>query len=79
MQIGGTSVASPINASVFALAGNASGLNAGESFYQSANQQYLNDVTTGANGTCSPAYLCTGEVGYDGPTGWGTPNGTGAY
>ena len=79
MQIGGTSVASPINASAFALAGNASGLNAAESFYQPANQQYLNDVTTGANGTCSPAYLCTGEVGYDGPTGWGTPNGTGAY
>jgi hypothetical protein len=24
---------------------------------------------------CSPAYLCTGETGYDGPTGWGTPDG----
>jgi hypothetical protein len=33
------------------------------------------DVTTGSNGSCSPAYLCTGQVGFDGPTGWGTPNG----
>jgi subtilase family serine protease len=79
LQIGGNSVGTPLNASVFALAGNASQLNAAESFYQAGNQQYLNDVTTGVNGTCSPKYLCTGEVGYDGPTGWGTPNGTGAY
>lgn len=27
----------------------------------------------------SVAYLCTGGVGYDGPTGNGTPNGTGAF
>ena len=30
-------------------------------------------------GTCSPAYLCTGEVGYDGPTGLGSPNGVAAF
>jgi hypothetical protein len=36
-------------------------------------------VTSGANGSCSPAYLCTGEVGYDGPSGLGTPSGTGAF
>jgi hypothetical protein len=35
----------------------------------------LNDITSGSNGTCKVPYLCTGEVGYDGPTGWGTPNG----
>jgi hypothetical protein len=34
---------------------------------------------SGNNGTCSPDYLCTGEVGYDGPTGMGTPNGTAAF
>ncbi|MGC1380317.1 MAG: S53 family peptidase [Candidatus Baltobacteraceae bacterium] len=77
--VGGTSAGSPLNAGVFALAGNASHLDAAESFYQPANQQYLNDVTGGSNGSCSPAYLCTGQVGYDAPTGWGTPNGTGAY
>jgi subtilase family serine protease len=79
LVIGGTSVGSPLNASVFALAGNASQLNAAQSFYQTQYQKYLNDITSGSNGTCSPAYLCTGEVGYDGPTGWGTPNGIGAY
>jgi len=31
------------------------------------------------NGTCSPAYLCTGGPGYDGPTGLGTPKGTAAF
>jgi subtilase family serine protease len=79
MIIGGTSVGSPLNAAVFALAGNASQLNAAQSFYEAGNQKYLNDVTSGSNGTCSPKYLCTAGVGYDGPTGWGTPNGTGAY
>ncbi|MEI9929041.1 MAG: S8 family serine peptidase [Rhizomicrobium sp.] len=39
----------------------------------------LFDVTSGSNGSCSPAYFCTGEVGYDGPTGLGTPNGTTAF
>jgi subtilase family serine protease len=79
LQVGGTSVGSPLNASVFALAGNATQLNAAQGFYLASNHQYLNDITVGGNGTCSPAYLCTGEVGYDGPTGWGTPNGIGAY
>lgn len=79
LQIGGTSIGSPLNAAVFALAGNASQLNAAQSFYETQNQKYLNDVTSGSNGTCSPPYLCTGEAGYDGPTGWGTPNGIGAY
>jgi hypothetical protein len=36
-------------------------------------------VTSGSNGSCAVAYYCTGEVGYDGPTGLGTPNGLGAF
>jgi hypothetical protein len=39
----------------------------------------LNDVTAGSTASCSPAYLCTAETGYDGPTGWGTPNGLTAF
>ncbi|WP_159012068.1 hypothetical protein [Streptomyces sp. NRRL F-5123] len=35
----------------------------------------LNDVRSGTNGECAGSYLCTGAVGYDGPTGIGTPNG----
>jgi subtilase family serine protease len=78
LQVGGTSVASPIIASVFALAGKpAKGTY--PSSYPYAHTSDLNDVTKGSNGTCSPAYLCHGEVGYDGPTGWGTPNGLGAF
>jgi hypothetical protein len=37
------------------------------------------DVTSGSNGSCSSSYLCTAKTGYDGPTGNGTPNGTGAF
>jgi hypothetical protein len=28
---------------------------------------------------CEQPYFCNGEVGYDGPTGLGTPNGTAAF
>jgi len=78
LEVGGTSVASPVIASVFALAGRPT---AGTypSSYPYSHTGDLNDVTTGANGTCSPAYLCTGEPGYDGPTGLGTPNGIRAF
>jgi subtilase family serine protease len=75
--VGGTSVSSPIIASVYALAGNASAVSYGSFPYSHASA--LNDVTSGSNGSCSPAYLCTGEAGYDGPTGEGTPAGTGAF
>ena len=49
------------------------------SSYPYSHTSSLFDVTTGSDGSCSPAYLCTAEVGYDGPTGWGTPNGTAAF
>ena len=39
----------------------------------------LFDVTSGSNGSCNSSYLCTAGLGYDGPTGLGTPNGTGAF
>jgi subtilase family serine protease len=73
--VGGTSVAAPLVGGIFGANGGA--VNAASTIY--ANTGDLFDVTTGSNGTCSPAYLCTGEVGYDGPTGWGTPNGLGAF
>lgn len=73
---GGTSVASSIIAGVYALAGNASSVNYGSYSYSQTSS--LNDVTSGSNGNCG-SYLCTAEPGYDGPTGNGTPNGTGAF
>jgi subtilase family serine protease len=76
--VGGTSVAAPLIASVYALAGNASSLKAARSLYVDP-QKTLYDITSGSNGKCIPKYLCNGEKGYDGPTGNGTPNGTGAF
>ncbi len=75
---GGTSVASPIIGAMYALA-NSPSPSAYPNSYPYANPSALYDVTTGHTATCSPAYLCTGEVGYDGPTGLGTPNGAAAF
>ncbi|MGO9205291.1 MAG: fibronectin type III domain-containing protein, partial [Candidatus Limnocylindrales bacterium] len=72
----GTSVASPIIASVFALA-RTPGATPAQNLYDAPMDLY--DVTSGSNGTCSPSYLCTAEVGYDGPTGLGSPDGIGAF
>lgn len=77
LVFGGTSVAAPIIAGVYALAGNAIDVAAVSSPYSHVNG--LNDVTGGSNGSCSPPYLCVAGPGYDGPTGLGTPNGTGAF
>jgi len=76
-DFGGTSVASPLIGAIYGLAGNAATLNYARSLYTSRSKLF--DVTKGTNGTCSPAYLCTGEPGYDGPTGNGTPNGISAF
>jgi len=77
LVFGGTSVSSPIIASVYALAGNASSVNAASTLYSNTGSLY--DVTSGSNGSCSGSYLCTATTGYDGPTGLGTPNGTAAF
>ncbi len=74
--VGGTSAASPIVAGMYALAGAPSASPAA-SLYANANA--LNDITSGANGSCGNFYLCKAGVGYDGPTGMGTPNGIRAF
>jgi subtilase family serine protease len=76
-QVGGTSLASPLIASVYALTGTTANVNFGATPYGNPGQ--LHDVTSGSNGSCSPTYLCTGVVGYDGPTGLGTPAGIAAF
>jgi subtilase family serine protease len=77
MVFGGTSVSAPIVAGVYALAGNERSLTYGSFAYSHTGSLF--DVVSGSNGTCSPAYLCHGAAGYDGPTGLGTPNGSGAF
>jgi hypothetical protein len=76
-QVGGTSLASPLIASVYALAGNSGSVTYGSFPY--GHTSSLFDVTSGSNGNCSPSYLCTAGPGYDGPTGLGTPNGSAAF
>ncbi|MGI8698424.1 MAG: S53 family peptidase [Mycobacteriales bacterium] len=76
LVFGGTSVAAPIIAGVYALAGNAGAVTYGS--YPYRHRQGLFDVASGKNGSCG-GYLCTGRVGYDGPSGLGTPNGISAF
>jgi subtilase family serine protease len=73
---GGTSVAAPIIGSFYALAGNPTGSTGTPASYAYAAASALYDVTSGSDGSCSPAYLCTAGPGYDGPTGLGTPGGS---
>jgi subtilase family serine protease len=75
---GGTSVAAPLIAAVYALAGNTSSIGAGAA-YLDAHHKDLYDITSGSDGSCGGSYLCTAVKGYDGPTGWGTPDGIGAF
>lgn len=82
VTVGGTSVSSPMLGGVFGLAGNASQLKDAKKFWTlkaRVRKHALHDITTGHDGTCSPSYLCTAGPGYDGPTGWGTPNGVKAF
>jgi len=74
LVFGGTSVSSPIIASVYALAGTPSAADYPNA-YPYATPAALNDVTSGSNGYCGGLYLCTAGTGYDGPTGLGTPDG----
>jgi hypothetical protein len=73
---GGTSVASPVVAAIYAVTGNG---RANGSLSYHAFPNAFHDVTFGTNSRvfgCSPPYFCDAEPGYDGPTGNGTPNGT---
>jgi subtilase family serine protease len=76
LVFGGTSVAAPIIAGVYALAGNAKSIAYGSFSY--SNTGSIFDITSGRNGSCG-SYLCTGVAGFDGPTGNGVPSGLGAF
>jgi subtilase family serine protease len=76
LVFGGTSVAAPLIAGVYGLAGNAATIT--NNFpYQHASSLF--DVTSGSNGSCPTSQWCNARTGWDGPTGLGTPNGTGAF
>ncbi|MBV9380403.1 MAG: ricin-type beta-trefoil lectin domain protein [Streptosporangiaceae bacterium] len=82
----GTSVATPVITSVYALAGTpAPGTYPSSYPYQSGQAAHLYRVTNGSDGICEATrlYLCNAAgslaSGYNGPAGWGTPNGTAAF
>ncbi len=103
--IGGTSLASPLVASVFALAGGAGGVEyPAQTLYQhqKLRSTSLHDIDVGSNGRCSQPFneetfstgcapqqeattscslqlICLAHIGYDGPTGVGTPHGIAAF
>jgi hypothetical protein len=62
--IGGTSVASPIIASMFALAGGSNGVEyPAQTLYSHLETTSLNDVTSGGNGQCDDDYVsCNGSL-----------------
>lgn len=80
--IGGTSLAAPLIAGAFALAGNVASRHGAMELWQ--RHDALRDVIKGSNvylpvtGPCASSvpYICVAHRGYDGPTGWGSPKGT---
>jgi subtilase family serine protease len=83
ITVAGTSVAAPLIAGTYGLAGNAARIRPG---YLSQHSTALFDITTGNNGflilagpACGGDYLCAAKKGYDAPTGLGTPDGIGGF
>ncbi len=83
---GGTSASTQIIAATYALAGNASTQDGASDLWKN-HKGHVYDVTKGnnvdsnlgINCASSVHYICTAVFGFDGPTGWGTPKGTGAF
>ncbi|HLH14773.1 MAG TPA: hypothetical protein VKV16_08275, partial [Solirubrobacteraceae bacterium] len=75
------SVSSPIVAAEFALAGGAQGVAypAATLYSHLGEAGALYDVVSGKNGSCAGATICKAAVGYDGPSGVGSPLGVGAF
>ncbi|MCX8530149.1 MAG: S53 family peptidase [Rhodoluna sp.] len=80
LVFGGTSASAPIVAGLFAAkhrtAGVAGGKLTGGAMLW-GGQKILHDVVSGTNGSCE--LFCSAGVGWDGPTGLGTPKGTGGF
>jgi hypothetical protein len=83
ITVGGTSIAAPLTAGIYGLAGNATTIPLG---YAYAHRGDLFDIRRGNNSyfvparqACGDDYLCVAKPGYDAPTGLGTPDGIGAF
>ncbi|MBV8147461.1 MAG: S8 family serine peptidase [Candidatus Eremiobacteraeota bacterium] len=82
---GGTSLAAPLIAGIFGLAENAASRHGALEIWKA--HAHLRNVTVGDNiylpltGRCaSPVhYICYAGKGFNGPTGWGTPDGIASF
>jgi subtilase family serine protease len=75
-QFGGTSASAPIIAGLFAVKNNF-GDSAGDFLAEHAAS--LHDVSAGGTGRCRPVIWCQATTGWDGASGLGSPNSTGAF
>ena len=84
IQVGGTSLAAPLIAGVYGLAANSGTVNYPASLPY-AHATSLHDVTSGDNlpgagsFSCASTPQCTAGLGYDLPTGLGTPRGVAGF
>ena len=77
LVFGGTSVAAPLVGGIFGEKND--GVTYASGLYAAPSSAF-HDITSGTNSSnCTLGYYCTAEVGYDGPTGLGTPNGDSAF
>jgi subtilase family serine protease len=76
-EIGGTSLGAPLVAAMYALSGNAASVNDASGLYKATSGLY--GIIAGVDGVCVPLYLCSGGIGYNGPSGMGTPYGLTAF
>jgi Carboxypeptidase regulatory-like domain len=76
LQVGGTSLSSPLLAAMYALAGApvANTYPVTDPYHDPSQASDLFDITQGSNGSCGNL-LCQAGPGWDGPTGLGTPDG----
>ncbi|MGN6815148.1 MAG: hypothetical protein ACTHK3_03570 [Solirubrobacterales bacterium] len=78
LLFGGTSASAPIIAGVEALSSQTTRERGAQAFYDGTAGP-LFDPTEGINGYCTPpaehAYFCHAQLGFDGPTGNGSPDG----
>ncbi|MGW9031114.1 carboxypeptidase regulatory-like domain-containing protein [Streptomyces sp. NPDC055722] len=77
LQVGGTSLSSPLIAAMYALAGTPVEGTYPVTYPYAHQRNGLFDITEGTNGSCGDV-LCQAGPGWDGSTGLGTPDGVSA-
>jgi hypothetical protein len=79
LQVGGTSLATPLITAMYAMAGTPlpGSYPASYPYHDLTPGKDLNDITSGSDGSCGNL-LCNAGPGWDGPTGVGSPDGLGA-